>query len=59
MYKQAYPDQAKQCGATAIVCLVIGQKLFCINLGDARAIMSRNSKAIDLSYDHNASRKDE
>ena len=28
-------------------------------MGDARAVLARNSEALDLSVDHKASRKDE
>jgi serine/threonine protein phosphatase PrpC len=57
-YKQNFPAQANQCGATAVVCLVIGNKLVCANVGDARAVLCRNGKAIDLSVDHKAVRID-
>ena len=33
--------------------------MYCVNLGDARAILSSEGKAIDLSVDYKASRKDE
>lgn len=39
--------------------LIIGNQIICINLGDARAIMSRDGKSYDLSVDYKASRKDE
>lgn len=47
------------CGSTAVVILIIGSQLICINLGDARAVLSRDGRAIDLSVDYKASRKDE
>ena len=33
--------------------------MYCVNLGDARAVLSRKGKAIDLSVDYKAGRKDE
>lgn len=53
-YKLKHPSIANQCGATAVVCLVIGNKLICANVGDARAVLCRNAKALDLSVDHKA-----
>lgn len=58
-YKQKHPTVANQCGATAVVVLIIGNKLVCANVGDARAVLCRNGKALDLSLDHKASRLDE
>lgn len=58
-YAQYYPHQSKQCGSTAIVVLLIGNKLFCANLGDARGVMCRSNQAVDLSVDHKAKRPDE
>jgi serine/threonine protein phosphatase PrpC len=54
MYKKAFPDACNFCGATAVVCLILGNKLVCANVGDARAIICRNGKAVDLSVDHKA-----
>lgn len=58
-YKQAHLDVCNSCGATAVVCVLLGNKLICANVGDARAILCRNGKAVDLSVDHKASREDE
>lgn len=58
-YKNNYPTESKQCGSTANVALIIGNKLYCASVGDARAILCRNKKALDLSVDHKVSRKDE
>ena len=53
-YKALHPDVANNCGATAVVCVILGNKLICANVGDARAILCRNGKALDLSHDHKA-----
>ena len=53
-YKQNFPTVCNSCGATAVVCLLLGNKLVCANVGDARAILCRNGKALDLSMDHKA-----
>jgi serine/threonine protein phosphatase PrpC len=45
---------AKSSGAVAVTILIIGTTLFCINLGDSRAVLSRSGKAINLSVDHKA-----
>jgi protein phosphatase 2C family protein 2/3 len=59
MYQDAFPDLCKTCGSTAVVCLIIGNQIVCANLGDARAVLSREGKAYDMSVDYKASRKDE
>ncbi len=53
-YKKLYPAVCNSCGATAVICLLLGNKLICANVGDARAILCRNGKALDLSMDHKA-----
>ena len=49
MYQAKFGELAKQCGSTAVVCLIIGQLLICANLGDARAVMSRDGQYVELS----------
>lgn len=46
-------------GCTAIAALLREDKVFVGNLGDARCVLSRGGKAIDLSQDHKPSRDDE
>ena len=39
-------------GCTSVVCLVTNDMIYCANAGDSRAVLSRSSKAIELSEDH-------
>ena len=39
-------------GATSVVVFVKGNKVYCANAGDSRAIMSENGNVFELSYDH-------
>lgn len=39
-------------GATAVMTLVIGNTLYCANVGDSRAVMCRKGYALALSEDH-------
>lgn len=44
-------DLSLYSGTCAVICLVVGNKLITVNLGDSRAILSRNGQVIQLSYD--------
>ena len=59
IFKDKFGELAKQCGSTAVICLIFGQHLVCANLGDARAVLCRDSGYVELSQDYKASRKDE
>lgn len=48
-----------QCGATQVMCLVIGNYLFIFWVGDCRAFLARNNTIISLTTDHYPSRPDE
>ena len=52
-------DIALTCGAVSVSCMIFGNMLYCINVGDARALICRNGKAINLSNDHKATSKKE
>jgi serine/threonine protein phosphatase PrpC len=45
---------AKSSGAAVVSVLILGNTIFCINLGDSRAVLCRNGKAVELSVDHKA-----
>jgi serine/threonine protein phosphatase PrpC len=50
-----HPDH----GSTATTLLVLGQRLYCANVGDSRTVLCRNFAAIPMSVDHKPSRPDE
>lgn len=50
---------SKQSGAVVVTVFIMGTTIFCINLGDCRAVISRNGQAISLSIDHKATFKRE
>lgn len=55
-YRRVEPVLAQTVGSTALICLVIGDLLITANLGDSRAVLCRDGRAIDLSVDHKAVR---
>lgn len=52
-------EAAMHCGAACNIVFMIGDMLYCDNLGDCRTVLSRNGKAVNLSADHKSSRKSE
>ncbi|KAI8843604.1 phosphatase 2C-like domain-containing protein [Chytridium lagenaria] len=55
------PDQTgRPAGCTAVTTLITDDwRLFCGNAGDSRAVLSRNGKAVALSFDHKPMNADE
>lgn len=51
-YHQEMPEISKKCGAAVVSVLIVGNRVFCANVGDSRAVLCRNGKAINLSLDH-------
>lgn len=46
-------------GSTAVVACLVGGWVWCANVGDSRALLCRNGRALQLSLDHKPSRADE
>eukprot|EP00914_Ancora_sagittata_P007202 GHVO01014257.1.p1 GENE.GHVO01014257.1~~GHVO01014257.1.p1 ORF type:complete len:404 (-),score=70.62 GHVO01014257.1:531-1742(-) len=46
-------------GCVAVVVLMIGEAIWCANCGDARAVLSRDGQAVQLSADQRPDRVDE
>jgi len=55
----AAPKKSPRDGSTAIICAVDQEAIWTVNVGDSRAVLSRNSKCIPLSEDHKPDRPDE
>jgi len=52
-------DGGHECGSTAVAVCIVGAWLWCANVGDSRAVLCREGKAILLSLDHKPDRADE
>lgn len=51
------PVVAMNCGATCLILMILGSKIYTINLGDSRAIMSKKGQVIELTQDHKPDRE--
>ena len=54
MFYEEMKEISSRCGAAAVVVLIIGNRVYCASVGDSRAVLSRDGKAINLSVDHKA-----
>ena len=59
MYRQLFDPRTKEdcdiamnTGCTACVCIIEGDKIYCVNAGDSRAVLCKNGVAYPLSIDH-------
>ena len=48
-------EGSKKCGACTSSVLIIGNMLYCANVGDCRTILCRSGRAVNMSVDHRAS----
>merc|ERR1712113_401326 len=46
-------------GSTAVVACIVGSRILCANIGDSRAVLCREGRAVQLSRDHKPDLKDE
>lgn len=51
-YFNSYDVMSGTRGTTCVMTLIVGDRLFCMNIGDSRAVLSRNKTAVLLSRDH-------
>ena len=58
-FHQANEKVAKTCGATMIMCLMIGSRFFVFWVGDCRGFLVRENVIVQLTTDHYPSRTDE
>ncbi|XP_020265233.1 probable protein phosphatase 2C 52 isoform X2 [Asparagus officinalis] len=58
-FLQAENNSQRDDGSTASTAIMIGNRLYVANVGDSRAIVSKDGEAIQLSEDHKPNRTDE
>ena len=58
---KSFLTESEHCenGSTATTVLLLGQRLYCANVGDSRSLLCRKFKPYALSEDHKPSREDE
>jgi serine/threonine protein phosphatase PrpC len=54
-YLSINSKSSQTCGAAVASVLIVGNILYCANLGDCRAVLCRNNRAVNLSKDQKAS----
>ena len=54
-----FPDICNNIGSAAVICMILGDRIITINLGDSRAVLSRGGRAIELSVDHKPENENE
>jgi serine/threonine protein phosphatase PrpC len=52
MFFEEYSNYSLGSGCTGVIVLIIGDRVVCANIGDSRAILSRNKTPLCLSKDH-------
>ncbi|EFN51431.1 hypothetical protein CHLNCDRAFT_59807 [Chlorella variabilis] len=53
------PEVTVQAGCTAVVALIMGDRLYVANAGDSRAVLCRGGRALAMSEDHKPAAPDE
>jgi len=53
------PFEKTMAGSTATVLLITKDELICANAGDARTVLCKSGKAVDLSHDHKPDNEEE
>ena len=51
-YYNQLPEISNKCGAACCCVLIVGNRVFCANVGDSRAVLCRSTKAVNISLDH-------
>ncbi|CAG9310246.1 unnamed protein product [Blepharisma stoltei] len=59
LFYETYKAQANSVGSTAVISIILGNRIIVCNIGDSRAVLSRNGAPIQLSRDHKPTLPDE